>query len=171
MDRPGNDRRYRGRWPVETNFRERRLFPGFCHDRGKSNTNATEIVNMDLFTQIFTGQIPYYEYPRDLTVLSKVNRGIRPTRPGHETAPELTDHIWAIMQDCWRDVPSDRPTVDEVLERLPEDGLSLPRLRAAQAELRNNISAQRNSKLSVSDIGFLSDTVSGLQRFSASGIS
>lgn len=121
--------------------------------------------------QIFTGQVPYYEFPRDLTVLSKVNRGIRPTRPGHETAPELTDHIWAIMQNCWSEAPSDRPTVDEVVERLLGAASLLMWLQTVPAGPRNSISALRNSKLSVSDIRFLSDVVSDSQRFSAPGIS
>lgn len=48
-----------------------------------------------------------------------MTQGIIPDRPPLEMAPELTDDIWRIMEECWSFTPSDRPTVDEVIGRFP----------------------------------------------------
>lgn len=68
-------------------------------------------------------------------------------------APELTDHIWAVMQNCWSDAPDDRPTIDQVLERLP--------ITPSQSQLRpRGAIDSRNGALSDSEVTFLMDMVS-----------
>lgn len=87
--------------------------------------------------QVLTGQIPYYEFPRDATVISRILRGIRPTRPTSGLALELSDEIWNVMEDCWSADPSKRPTVKQVAEQLREIPQSeLTTRRIAQHHLR-----------------------------------
>lgn len=78
-------------------------------------------MNADLAVQVFTGQIPYYQFRSDYTVIAKVIQGVKPSLPENKMTPEFTEHMWKIMQDCWVDTPSDRPTLDQVLERLREN--------------------------------------------------
>jgi hypothetical protein len=68
--------------------------------------------------QVFTGLIPFHEFPRDATVMFKVISGIRPSRPSPNDIPELLDDIWAIMQECWNSDPQKRPPIDDVIERI-----------------------------------------------------
>ncbi|KAF9445355.1 kinase-like protein, partial [Macrolepiota fuliginosa MF-IS2] len=63
--------------------------------------------------EILTDRIPYYEFPRDVTILSKVMRGVKPSRPS-DFGVELSDEIWAIMEECWNHDPVQRPTVPQV---------------------------------------------------------
>lgn len=109
--------------------------------------------------QALSGQVPYYEFPLNITVIAKVIRGIKPNRPKSEMAPELSDHIWEIMQECWSDDPSDRPTTDQVLEQLRELAPLPPRPEGAETEPGSPVNA-RYSALLDSDITFLMKLVS-----------
>ncbi|KAF9448430.1 kinase-like protein [Macrolepiota fuliginosa MF-IS2] len=82
--------------------------------------------------EVFTGQIPFYEFPREATVISRVMRGITPTRPtASPNTLELTDEIWWLMLSCWRLNPNARPSVNHVtktLLRLPPTVLAIRRM-------------------------------------------
>lgn len=80
---------------------------------------------------MLTGQIPYYEFLRDVTVISRIMRGIRPTRPPSGLASELSDEIWYVMEGCWSTDPSKRPTVNQVAEQMrkvPQSELTIRRI-------------------------------------------
>ncbi|KAF9444926.1 kinase-like protein [Macrolepiota fuliginosa MF-IS2] len=70
--------------------------------------------------EIFTGHIPFYEVFRDQTVIVKVNRGERPSRPDQATSTKygLTESIWKLMQDCWLTDPDSRPAAAGIATRL-----------------------------------------------------
>lgn len=79
--------------------------------------------------KIFTGQVPFFEYRRDSTVMLNVGRGNRPSRPALSSLAwsdwGLTDSVWGLMENCWKDNPEERPTVGDVLAWLqvtPETG-------------------------------------------------
>jgi hypothetical protein len=69
---------------------------------------------------VFSGHVPFYEYPRDATVLFKVALGIRPERPPEATALGLSDDIWSMMEMCWQVEWHRRPRVLFVLQCLEE---------------------------------------------------
>ncbi|KAF9442307.1 kinase-like protein, partial [Macrolepiota fuliginosa MF-IS2] len=66
--------------------------------------------------EILTDRIPYHEFPRDVTILSKVMRGVKPSKPS-DFEVELSDEIWAIMEECWNHDPAQRPTVSQAATR------------------------------------------------------
>ncbi|KAJ3555728.1 hypothetical protein NP233_g12141 [Leucocoprinus birnbaumii] len=85
------------------------------------STKATDIYAFaGVSYEVFTGHIPFYEVFRDQTVILKIHRGERPTRPNPEIFSRngMTEGIWRLMQDCWLTSPKDRPTASDVLARL-----------------------------------------------------
>lgn len=66
--------------------------------------------------------MPFYEVFRDQTVILKISRGERPSRPDQSAFSRngLTESIWKLMQDCWLTEPEDRPTASEILFRLTQ---------------------------------------------------
>ena len=47
-----------------------------------------------------------------------VDRNGRPERPNANEAPQLSDEVWSIIKLCWVPAPTDRPTADEVCNKL-----------------------------------------------------
>jgi hypothetical protein len=75
--------------------------------------------------QILTGQVPYHYLIREGQVLVELHQGNKPKRP---TDGSVTDTLWKIINVCWADLPSDRPTMETlwrsikhqlILESLP----------------------------------------------------
>lgn len=82
--------------------------------------------------QIFSGNIPFHEMHLDYPVILKVIQGIRPSRPLH-CAPSgdscinlgLDDHLWGIAEECWLTDPAVRPTMSDIVIRLPQRPMSI----------------------------------------------
>lgn len=79
--------------------------------------------------EIFTGKEPFV---LDYSVLwenektnweDAVMEGIRPRRPTPQVAPQLTDALWSLIQDCWKQDPLVRPTMSEVVQRLEDSSI------------------------------------------------
>ena len=51
---------------------------------------------------------------------AKIRRGFRPERPEN-----IPDHYWELIQKCWKQDPSERPTFDEITTILKEDKYAL----------------------------------------------
>ena len=62
--------------------------------------------------EVISGKVPFYDY-RDLTVFVKVLKGERPRRE-----EGFADRLWNMMERCWMPQPSDRPSVEGVLQFL-----------------------------------------------------
>ncbi|GLB37954.1 putative as part of the replication protein A (RPA RP-A), a single-stranded DNA-binding heterotrimeric complex, may play an essential role in DNA replication, recombination and repair [Lyophyllum shimeji] len=93
------------------------------------NTVASDIYAWSCVVyEMFTGQVPFARV-RNAAVMSKVSSGERPARPpvssSSWSAWGLTEDIWTLMEDCWKDNPEERPTIDEIIDYLeriaPED--------------------------------------------------
>ena len=63
------------------------------------------------YVQILTGGPPFAHRRHDTSVISDVYNGRRPRRP---TKPEVTDTIWEIIQNCWHQEPTKRPSISYV---------------------------------------------------------
>ncbi|KAG6876011.1 hypothetical protein C0992_001402 [Termitomyces sp. T32_za158] len=72
--------------------------------------------------RIYTGQVPFARFTRDLQIKARILAGQRPERPVDSSDSwsiwGLTEDMWALMEDCWQHVPEERPTIQEVLDRL-----------------------------------------------------
>ncbi|THU93880.1 kinase-like protein [Dendrothele bispora CBS 962.96] len=73
--------------------------------------------------EIFTDQVPFYHCAHDVAVIFELVNGKRPTRTS-----QLDDTTWSIMEDCWQDVPSERPVASSLPSRfaLLRDGVITP---------------------------------------------
>ncbi|KAJ6582052.1 kinase-like domain-containing protein, partial [Mycena capillaripes] len=59
-----------------------------------------------LALEICTGKVPFFEF-RDAFVLHKVASNERPPRPDD---PVISDHLWDLIEVCWSQEPTARPS-------------------------------------------------------------
>ena len=64
--------------------------------------------------EVLSGEPPF-PHDKDLIVMRKVIEGERPKRP---EVLWFTDNIWRTLEQCWSPQPSDRPTIEAVLQNL-----------------------------------------------------
>ncbi|KXN90832.1 Serine/threonine-protein kinase TNNI3K [Leucoagaricus sp. SymC.cos] len=89
--------------------------------------------------EIFTGKIPYHEWPREATVMFKILQGLTPTRPPEDAETEMADQTWNLMECSWSLNIEDRPNIVEVIQRMhriPQTNLTLQRRKAYKGNRR-----------------------------------
>jgi hypothetical protein len=76
--------------------------------------------------QVFSGCIPFHHITNDPQIMSRIIAGRRPPRPilsepSRKACKDLglNDHMWSLIEDCWKPQPGQRPTASKALERLP----------------------------------------------------
>jgi len=67
--------------------------------------------------EILTGKPPFFSARLDMTILFRVRSGGRPERKSYPPTT-LTDSMWALLVDCWDQVPQKRPDMGAVVRRL-----------------------------------------------------
>ena len=72
-----------------------------------------------VFIEVYTGETPWHEINRR-KIPSLVLSGARPKRPTFHDGPKMSDPIWEIVERCWAQDPSKRPTADQVLTRFEQ---------------------------------------------------
>lgn len=67
-----------------------------------------------------TGKVPYYQHPRNETVILAIWRGERPLeiRSRDQVRPEWQPDLWILIQECWHDEPARRPNMSTVARRI-----------------------------------------------------
>ena len=73
--------------------------------------------------EVLTGQIPFPQYNQHAAVV-RVTEGMRPERPQGAVGEWFTDDVWGILGRCWEADPSDRPSIEDVLQHLDEAKIS-----------------------------------------------
>ncbi|KAI5989525.1 kinase-like domain-containing protein [Pisolithus albus] len=69
--------------------------------------------------ELFTRTVPFPDCHSVANVVGGLIFGRLPPRPAQESTQfRLTGTWWEICMSCWRRVPSERPTVDEIAERV-----------------------------------------------------
>jgi hypothetical protein len=70
--------------------------------------------------QISTKAHPLFPDVRESVVFFRTIKGLIPTRPTQEECDGvlMSDDLWSLAVDCWAMYPKERPTIDNVLERL-----------------------------------------------------
>ncbi|TFK19388.1 kinase-like protein [Coprinopsis marcescibilis] len=97
--------------------------PEFFNPEDEANRPKTTKSDIYAFAcvcyEIMTGNIPFYEYSRDPTVMIKVMHGSRPSKPAPDSDAfvsfGLTELIWELMERCWQREPSLRPEAKDLL--------------------------------------------------------
>lgn len=64
-----------------------------------------------------TGNVPFSKDTRN-GILFKVVQGVRPERPPNAIAIGLSDSLWQIAEDCWREEFAKRSPIRVVLDQL-----------------------------------------------------
>jgi son of sevenless-like protein len=79
-----------------------------------------------LALELMTGEQPYNDIRREITVSLRVTKGELPKHPGRSAESRgLSTELWNLMQRCWRMRPEDRPSMTEIK-------LQLERIRTGQ---------------------------------------
>jgi len=69
-----------------------------------------------LAVEVFTGRIPFEEQKNE-TVVLPISRGGGPEIPSSAQGVGLTGEMWGLLENCWQQNPSKRPTAEEVVGR------------------------------------------------------
>lgn len=64
-----------------------------------------------VLVEVLGGRVPFYEKTEAVQVILAISRGEIPSRPRG-----LHDRLWKLMLQCWRLVPSARPSAGNILE-------------------------------------------------------
>ena len=64
--------------------------------------------------QIFFDTVPFHG-KRDFQIIRLLTKGARPERLD---SPVMEEHIWNVIQRCWKSIPSERPTMEEIMATL-----------------------------------------------------
>ena len=86
-------------------------------DSRPAKTSDCYALGMVIYETI-SGDLPFHEYT-DLAVFLKVLEGERPPR-----GVRFTRSLWEMLERCWAPQPSDRPSIEDVLECLEVASLS-----------------------------------------------
>ncbi|KAJ8089119.1 hypothetical protein PM082_014367 [Marasmius tenuissimus] len=70
--------------------------------------------------EVFTGGSPYRHRKHYPGVIQDVITGVRPPRPSSDECPKLTNDIWNLVEWCWNQDPTERPSATEVERTLAQ---------------------------------------------------
>ncbi|KAJ7828118.1 kinase-like domain-containing protein [Mycena olivaceomarginata] len=79
----------------------------------ESNVYAFAMASYEMFTR----DLPFASTP-PRSVMIAIIQGARPPRPSTEQSPQLTDCLWALIQECWAQKYQDRPKIRVILGSL-----------------------------------------------------
>jgi len=66
--------------------------------------------------QVLTGKWPFHPR-REMEIIHVVISGERPSKPENAEEIGMTDVIWDLLGECWREDRTKRPTISEILDR------------------------------------------------------
>jgi len=67
-----------------------------------------------LAVEVFSGKVPFWSMT-DRFAAVQVAKGGRPAKPQAAEQLGLSEEIWEFIEKCWSEIPSERPTIDEVV--------------------------------------------------------
>ncbi|KAF9643933.1 kinase-like protein [Thelephora ganbajun] len=67
--------------------------------------------------EVLAGRVPFSRH-RGYPVVAKILKGERPERPERAGGTWFMDDVWDILERCWKPVPGDRPSIEDVLHCL-----------------------------------------------------
>lgn len=72
-----------------------------------------------LCLQTYSGVRPLSMCPNDMAIILALDKGERPSRD-EVSRPDFTDEMWQLVQRCWAQDPTERPSMEEVYQSLCE---------------------------------------------------
>ncbi|KAK8895215.1 hypothetical protein M9Y10_023657 [Tritrichomonas musculus] len=84
---------------------------------GDEYTNAVDVYALGMIIyELFSNGPPPFENEKYFKICQKVLKGERPP-----VGPEIPESYQKLIQDCWSQDPSSRPTFDDIIKRLKAD--------------------------------------------------
>jgi len=72
----------------------------------------------EIVIQVLTSKIPYHYHLREVNVIQSISAGERPDRSRY---PAFPDKYWLFIEECWSDVPGDRPPVKRAAKMIKDE--------------------------------------------------
>ena len=116
MDEPGAVRSTALRFQQPSDLRIRLLRAWDGNIRGKLVALVT-VVPRSHHTQVLTGLRPFHHILA-CTPVPAILRGERPTKPLDAETLGFSDTLWGLVQSCWSESSSTRPTAQRLLNYL-----------------------------------------------------
>ncbi|KDQ65065.1 hypothetical protein JAAARDRAFT_247031 [Jaapia argillacea MUCL 33604] len=88
--------------------------------RSSGITPASDIYSFSLVcVEAYTLQRPFPDVKLHVVAISQVLHGKRPGRPPRDPSkPMMSDSLWSLIQWCWEEKPTNRPTIGSVIASL-----------------------------------------------------
>ncbi|KAF9784468.1 kinase-like domain-containing protein [Thelephora terrestris] len=87
--------------------------PEIIRSGGSELTKASDIYAFGMLAyEIFSGRMPFHDKLDTEAVMIVTTTNQRPPRPIHQ---ELSGELWHMIERCWQEDPSQRPTIQEVV--------------------------------------------------------
>ncbi|TDL22521.1 kinase-like protein [Rickenella mellea] len=99
--------------------------------------------------EIFTGQVPFADLVDGAVIMAVAVNDQRPPRPSEPaTSLGLDDHMWELIEDCWKTQPGDRMPMDEVVTCISEmNATHTPPKRFSMAQEHGGVLTQNHSDI------------------------
>ena len=70
--------------------------------------------------KILTDKVPFYTTKGAGRVVLEVAKGKRPQPKDYPNCPHLNDALWVLFNECWREEPSERPDINQVVDKMEQ---------------------------------------------------
>ena len=93
--------------------------PKFGLDKGVPSKEADVYALGMTVYQVLTGKWPFYSR-REAEVMHTVVSGERPPKPSNAEEIGMSEVVWDLLRECWREDRMTRPTIAEILRKFCE---------------------------------------------------
>ncbi|KAJ7283878.1 kinase-like domain-containing protein [Mycena rebaudengoi] len=96
--------------------------PEVCIGQGVLSLSSDVYAYGMTVLELLTHEQPYRDIKHTTEVVIRSAKGEQPARPTSPRILErgLDDHLWALLGQCWINEPSQRPSIQQVLEMFPQ---------------------------------------------------